>query len=255
MTRPGAWIRRWGPALAGLAVPVAGIIGWTGFRSPEPPRTAPSRLEAFPLEVVAVPPGDHLVAAGAAWRTVASPGFRIGRTEVTVAQYCEYLNRSGTAYQETGQITRTGAAWTPRAGAEGRAVAWVTAASAEGFCAWLSGIAGARVRLPAAAEWEVAARAGGTAERAGGWKAGAARPATPPEAGAPPENGYGMAGVGGGLFEWCRDGEALTAMDSAWTEPTSDFATLHHRWTPPPDYADGDVGFRVLVEDGKTNSQ
>lgn len=246
--RPGAWIRRWGPALAALAVPVTGTFFWRSFRSAEPAPPAVQTIGPLRLEIVTVPAGLHHVADGPAWRGVRTGAFGIGRTEVTVRQYCEMLNRSGAAGRATPQIAGTRGAWTPREGCAGQAVAWVTAREAEAFCAWLSGEAGVEARLPASDEWEIAARAGGRSERADGWRGDAARPGRAPAADAPPENAWGLRGIGGSVFEWCREGETRLARDCAWTEPTDLFAALHRRWTPPAGYGDADTGFRVRVD-------
>jgi formylglycine-generating enzyme required for sulfatase activity len=245
--RPGAWIRRWGPALAALAVPVTGTFFWRAFRSPEPALREVRALAPVALEIVTVPAGLHHVADGTGWRGVTTGAFGIGRTEVTVRQYCEALNRSGAGGRETPQISGAPGAWTPRAGCADQAVAWVTAREAEAFCAWLSAAAGVEVRLPDADEWEIAARAGTRSERADGWRGDAERPARAPAADAPPENAWGLRGIGGGLFEWCREGETRAALDSAWTEPTDAFDAPHRRWSPPPGYCDADTGFRVRV--------
>ena len=246
--RAGAWIRRWGPALAALAVPVTGTIYWTGFRSPEPVRPAVHFLAPLALEVVAVPAGLHRVGGRPEWREIKTGAFQIGRTEVTVRQYCDVLNRSGAGGRETPQITGARGAWTPREGCADQAVAWVTAREAEAFCDWLAGAAGVHVRLPDADEWEIAARAGGRGDRADGWRGNADRPTRAPAADTPPENAWGLRGIGGGVFEWCREGDARIARDSAWTEPTDAFEPLHGRWSPPPGYHDADTGFRVRVD-------
>lgn len=246
--RPGAWIRRWGPALAALAVPVTGTFYWTMFRSPEPAAPAVHAIGPIRLEVATVPAGRHRVAEGPGWREVEAAAFRIGRTEVTVAQYCAYLNQSRAPGEETPQIAAADGAWTPRAGCAEQAVAWVGVAEAEAFCAWLAQTSGLAVQLPDADEWEIAARAGGLAERSDGWRGVTERPARAPAADTPPENAWGLRGLGGGVFEWCRAGDDRIARDSAWTEPTDSFASLRRRWTPPPGYRDGDTGFRVRVD-------
>ena len=246
--RPGAWIRRWGPALAALAVPVTGTICWTLFRSPEPAARPVRSLPPLGLEVVSVPAGRHRVAKGPGWREVETAGFRVGRTEVTVRQYCDYLGRSRGPGRETPQLGLVEGLWTPKEGCAEQAVAWVGVAEAEAFCAWLTGVSGTAVRLPDTDEWEIAARAGGLSDRSDGWRGNAERPARAPAANAPLENAWGLRGIGGGVFEWCRDGADRVARDSAWTEPTDHFDALHQRWTPPAGYRDADTGFRVRVD-------
>ena len=246
--RPGAWIRRWGPALAALAIPVIGTFYWTVFRSPEPVQRDVQTIGPIRLEVVTVPAGRHRVSDPAGWREVETAAFRIGRTEVTAAQFCAYLNQSRAQGVETPQITFADGVWAPRQGCAEQAVAWVGAAEAEAFCAWLSKASGVAASLPGADEWEIAARAGGLAERSDGWRGVAARPSHAPGADAQPENAWGLRGMGGGVFEWCREGGTHIARDSAWTEPTGHFDALHRRWTPPSGYRDADTGFRVRVD-------
>ena len=73
-------------------------------------------------------------------------GFWIARTEVTYRQYWTHK-------------------WTRESGSDLRPATDVTWFDAKGFCTWLAGRSGVKVRLPTESEWEVACRAGALTSR------------------------------------------------------------------------------------------
>ena len=96
--------------------------------------------------------------------------FRMGKTLVTVEQFCVFLNSPGSAgeyekrslYRELAGSpsliqSDTNRGWAPLEGA-GKSPVEVTWLGAVTFCQWLSKRTGKSYRLPTEAEWEFAAR-------------------------------------------------------------------------------------------------
>lgn len=119
------------------------------------------------------------------------------------------------------------------------------------FCAWLSDLTGQRLRLPTAAEWRQAARAGvDNAEFAWGFAPASPPPGihfgreTPPSSPGP-AFGYGFRDLAGGTWEWTAEGQLL---GSAWSERNPETLRIEHAWSPPPGYRDRDTGVRLAWE-------
>ena len=91
--------------------------------------------------------------------------FWIGKYPITVAQFCEYLNKSPSAASGNADQpffrdveARNGTYRSLRSKTSHPVT--VTFADAEGYCAWLSNISGRKCRLPTEAEWEYSAKGG-----------------------------------------------------------------------------------------------
>lgn len=221
-----------------LVFPRVGKIGDT---------VRPSALVRRSLErsTVAVPGGRVQLGSREAGglRIVAVAPFRIGRCEVTAAEYGEFLREVGLAVSRHGR---------------GEPAAGVSAGDAAAYCRWLSERSGARVRLPTEDEWECAARGGlvgarypwgwGTPRGKAQFRArGAAR------VGRFKPNGFGLYDAAGNVFEWCvaADGVAV-ARGGSWAETEEEALRVFRRVKLPEEYRGADVGFRIVVEhDGR----
>ncbi|HEY7923320.1 MAG TPA: SUMF1/EgtB/PvdO family nonheme iron enzyme [Vicinamibacteria bacterium] len=180
----------------------------------------------------------------------ALPGFHLGRTPVTNAEYAAFV-ASGRAPEPP---------WwrDPGFDAEDQPVVGVTWFEAADFAAWLTELTRERWRLPTEAEWEHAA-CGGLVGPATAW--GAVLPegeipegplAGPWLAGRGRPNGFGLLDMGTIVHEWCLDW-----FDAAQSRRASRGGSWRHhvRWSPPharsslpPEYRYADYGFRVLRE-------
>ena len=192
------------------------------------------------VELVAVPGCDG------------QPGFLLGRTPVTNAQYAPFL-AAGRAPAPPW--------WSdPDFRDPEQPVVGVTWDEAADFCAWLGDAQSSRCRLPSGAEWERAASAGRRAP-ATAW-GDAAPPGEIPEgplsgpwrAGRGAPNGYGLCDMGTIVHEWCGDWSAdprsprrRASRGGSWRHAV--------RWSGsrassslPPDFRYSDYGFRVLLE-------
>ncbi len=191
--------------------------------------------------------------------------FAIGRTEITVAQYSTFAAATGRAAPDCAEY---------RAATGAMPVECVTFADARAYAAWLSETTGRTYRLPSAAEWEYAARAGSDqAFPAGdnlpegsaniGQSAFVQKPA-----GSFPANGFGLRDMVGSLAEmvsdcWAAnlknvptDGQPAisgadcsrrTLKDAAWWELPV-FARVSARRPLDPATARPGIGFRVVRE-------
>lgn len=211
--------------------------------------------------------------------------FWLGATEVTWAQFEKFVAATGYKTDtERGQIVARSvlgqadpkATWRtpgPYKPAPDEPVTQITHADACAFCAWLSKEDGVVYQLPSEAEWEFAARAGGTSKY--GWveteaevkphawtqpwapnvaAAGTSglRPATQGEA-----NPFGLHDVIGNVHEWCwmfdRVDVAVDPVGNrrglrglAYGYPST--GALHRRWNNGwfEAFASTNAGFRVL---------
>ncbi|HEY8241180.1 MAG TPA: SUMF1/EgtB/PvdO family nonheme iron enzyme [Kiritimatiellia bacterium] len=209
-------------------------------------------------------------------REVRVDAFSIGRTEITCAEFSQFLNATGARPSAQGehQFEQIGTKWFARDAR--RPVAWVSLDDARAYCAWRSGVEGRRVRLPTADEWECAARGGIDGARfPWGWGEPAGRACFgadgPQRVASFRANPGGLFDAAGNVAEWCepenRDtgfqpvGPAATitgrmpvshsdapALGGSWADRDPDFLRVFHRADFPRDYRDGDVGFRAVAE-------
>ncbi len=149
--------------------------------------------------------------------------FHLGRTEVTVRQFRAFVEATGykTDAEQVGWANtcpqpglhpnERGLDWR-RPGFElkdDQPVVVVSWNDAMAFCRWLSAQTGRNVRLPAEAEWEYAARAGGREDSASrleeaAWYEGNASDRAHP-VGTKRPNPWGLVDMQGNAWEWCLD--------------------------------------------------
>ena len=189
-------------------------------------------------------------------------GFEMGRCEVTVGEFMEYLEQGEVReFPETEQIERRrDGRLRARRGTRRQAVAEVTVEEAEAYCRWLSRRTGCRVRLPTGAEWEVAARGGlDGAPYPWGWGADPRKmarfdaPGPAARVGSYAPNGFGLRDMAGNLYEWCaaEPGEPAgqrMARGGGWPERDRSLLKVDGRMPFPAAYRGRDVGFRLLRE-------
>lgn len=162
--------------------------------------------------------------ASQAQHRVRVSSFSIGVSEVTNAEYCEFLNEKGnelawgiryvlTDRPDTCLIREVDGRFVPVAGAERRPVVTVSWKGAIAYCDWLSEKTGARYRLPTEAEWECAARAGTQTNWSWGddfnpvllqWRGSNPADRTV-DVGSYPPNPWGLHDTVGNVWEWIAD--------------------------------------------------
>jgi len=185
--------------------------------------------------------------------------FRLGRCQVTNAEYDEFRHATGREMPPF----RTRAEFADPA----RPVVGVSWFDAAAYCEWLSGF-----RLPTEAEWEFAAR-GGLEQRLYPWGDAAvferaeyhARWAQAPErVGTAAPNGFGLYDICENVHEWCSDwydpgyyavspagnprgpatGTRRSSRGGAWRHQIK-IARCAARSSIPPEFRYADYGFRV----------
>jgi len=140
-------------------------------------------------------------------RTVKTQAFLLARRPVTVAEFVPWLlETKGSLLQPFAHLAAM------RPGQPATGISWFDAAA---YAEWMRARTGRPYRLPAADEWEVAAR-GGLAGAMYPWgdeppegrcdcSAQDRSAAAPRDAGSFAPNGYGLFDMAGGVWNWCAE--------------------------------------------------
>lgn len=131
--------------------------------------------------------------------------FRIGKYEVTVAEYRNYC-------ENTGRSMPAAPSWGWQDDHPMVNITWWDASS---YCLWLSRMSKQKFRLPTEAEWEYAARggnkslnlpySGGKSIDKVGWYVNNMRESTTKSVGKLAPNELGIYDMSGNAWEWCSD--------------------------------------------------
>ncbi len=240
---------------------------------PEPRSIA---LTNSTLELVSVPEGCFMMGSEAG-QDVERPvhrvwveSFAMAATQVTVAEFAEFLSATGHAPPPYWGDTHFNHSQQPVV-----AVSWFEAVA---YCEWLSQRAGKRFRLPTEAEWERAARGGvegklypwgdeppqtrpGYADR---WREGPepVRQSSP--------NAYGLFEMCENVHEWCSDwfqadyyavspernppgagtGDRKSSRGGSWRHHIK-ISRCSTRSSIPPAFQYADYGFRLVCDLGR----
>jgi eukaryotic-like serine/threonine-protein kinase len=234
--------------------------------SSSPARSAPGTVmenQKDGLKYVRIPPGTFMMGCSPGddgcsenerppHQVTITKGFWMGQTEVTVAAYRQYANAevSGMPQGQGGELHPV------------VNVSWNDAAA---YCQWAGG------RLPTEAEWEYAARGGGTEARYGdiddvAWYMNDSD-GRPHDVAQKVANGFGLYDMLGNVWEWVSDGydekfyRNIPAIDpqgptsllfrgirgGSWLNPPV-VVRVSDRSGKVPSYRGDSVGFRCISE-------
>lgn len=185
-------------------------------------------------------------------REVEMSPFWMSRTEITTAQFAQFLNDTGASF-DSPQFYFTRGRHYPRAPQD--AAAFVPYDLAEAYARWAGRWLKADVSLPTEEEWEYAARGGiFAAPFPWGWADPTNRAAFNLEGARPvglyPPNPFKLYDMAGNLAEWCRaePGAARAPVrGGSWSERSDVYLRVWKRVELPREYRDADVGFRVIA--------
>jgi formylglycine-generating enzyme required for sulfatase activity/serine/threonine protein kinase/WD40 repeat protein len=224
---------------------------------------------------------QEIAAEGPQQFAAVSEPFYLGTTEVTVAQFRQFVE--ATRFQTDGERSgdggwaHFGGEWVRRrehiwktpgdwAIMDNQPVVQVSWNDAQAFCRWLSERDGLQYKLPSESQWEFAARAGTTRTYGASDAPGALarfawtqsklppnRPLQPQPVGVKEANAFGLYDVFGNAWEWCaewqpgHEGKRRLLRGGGWaTDPLR--ARPANRGGGEPDKAwDAAVGFRVAI--------
>lgn len=218
------------------------------------------------LAAPACPPDYSLAHRWAGPREVVLPAFRLAKSAVTRREYETFLEATGHEPPADWKDPRLADPMLPVCG-----VSWD---DARAYCGWLAESSGMPFRLPAADEWEKAARGGlagrrfpwGDEDPAGRCCFGRPANAAPAPVGSYPPNGYGLLDMVGNVWQWLADRYVDVGADSPRNTPTGRPAELNrvlaggsfmtpgtdslwvaYRHEDPPDLRHRCLGFRVAL--------
>ncbi|MFC3032990.1 SUMF1/EgtB/PvdO family nonheme iron enzyme [Pseudoalteromonas fenneropenaei] len=205
---------------------------------------------------------------------VLSHSFAMQSTEVTVAQFRQFIERTGfvtesekskgCAYYKNGEpvweidYNWKNPGYTQQ---ENFPVVCVSYEDAKAYSEWLSGETGLQYRLPNEVEWEYAARAGKDSEYPWGneigrnlancgWCGSEWSNKSPAAVAEFAPNGFGLYDTVGNVWEWTQkraSQEDVTVRGGAWNFAPS-LARVSTRLTLAPDFRANYIGFRLIRE-------
>jgi formylglycine-generating enzyme required for sulfatase activity len=217
--------------------------------------------------------------------TVTLDEFWIGKTEITVAEFRRFTERSGYPFPAKELVPEENN-WLLR-GRDGYPMNYVSKQDAQAYATWLSKQSGMRCDLPTEAQWEKAARGIDAAIYPWGdaWDASMANfcdkrcpiqwrknqddgfaTSSPVDAKPGDRSPWGVLGMGGNVSEWCRDAFGFRYPSSPVKNPLSeskgggnsivrggswrDFPErlqASYRFHYPEDNRYSHIGFRLVV--------